>query len=74
MLTWNNVRFYKVLDQLINATLLEINYIIDSLRNYLLDNLIMAVSVSRSSHSEVFLGKGVLKIGSKFAGNTHAEV
>ena len=27
-----------------------------------------------SSHPEVFLGKGVLKICSKFTGNTHAEV
>ena len=28
----------------------------------------------RSSHPEVFLGKGVLKIGGKFTGDTHTEV
>ena len=47
--------FSKVLDQLICATLLKINFIIDSLRDvpglwtYLLGNLIMTVSVSLKS-------------------------
>ena len=43
--------FSKVIDQLISAILLELNFIIDTSRdlseaNYLLNNLVKAVSVS----------------------------
>ena len=34
MLTWDNVRFIKGIDQLISATLLKINHIIDSSRDF----------------------------------------
>ena len=55
--------FSKVLDQLIRATMLKINSIIDYLeicleskRSYLPDNLIMVVSVSLNPHMhEIFL-------------------